>query len=1527
MTVHRTDIEKSLDELISNEEGMRFQSLAVVLAKQKWRDLIASERKKDLGKDAYAPALLAEDGLGKALACSLTATLPKIKEDLEQIRRHARDLKILIFMTPRQVTQHTAEQWADAIRKAHAVELLIIAREDIITDLMLPSNASVCSSQLGIQVTVEQGLADVLTKTRDAVSEVVTAWLRHSRVSGRPRIALRALKLDEEGRETDEAFDPLGLQAALKQSRRIVLEAPAGRGKTTTLVQIAEHHRDQGDLCFLIDLPSWVSSGRGILEFISMMPAFLSRGIRAEDLARLRETAPHSFLLNGWNEVSDRHSAQAVQALRSLERDFAASGIIVATRSHRIQPPLPGSFRARLLTLTQAQRREYLQQALGNRADELGRQLDRDPVLDDLTRIPLILAEAMTIFLAGRPIPRSRVGVLGNVVGLIERSDEHRDHLERQPLAGRSHDYLAALAITMTTKATVALVDSDARTIVHSVGETLITHQQIARLPEPADVLSALCAHHVLERVEYPAAEFRFQHQQFQEFYATRRLKDELWGLVSQRDSSATRYFAEAYVNNPVWEEALRMLAEEIGQAIIGESEMQAALVAGTRLVEMAVAVDPVFAADLARLCGAKVWAEVRGILSRRLRSGYRLADRHYQQCALAGMLASGSEDFTDIVLPLLTSDDHQVRLNTYRARNEFHLSSLGKDWRQAVQAWKEEHRVDFVSEVMHEQWMVENAEDFALTDPSAKVRLTALSALRWVDATEALARVLNAYDDSRVEEAIQAGVLNNIPGLLKDRVLASYRKLMLKVGDPLERVRISLQLVDSDHECISAAMKQTLGNWPASKPGDGSEWLLKSALEIVQKDHPQWASEWTAEHLIGGSLFGDHWVSLVSSIPAALSSTLLETLSDPRRTSSNRQAIVSVLAATADAALATNAFSHLCKVRADISTTVSTNDNARWSIVEGLADLLRAIPANIAVAGILSRVSISFVAIEYEVVVDIVGVVGLDAPQLKGDLDDELRRRLRGYLKDGLSFALAQDDFNGHVKMTLALALSRVGDPEDCIDLQRLIEADIQRRRRGWAARLSGDRSALANGAPMSCSNWHARALASLDPARADDVLLKVLSEPEYEQDAAITLIQLARIPRAEGGTGYRSPDYRVVWDARAGQRLAVFDEVRRRRYAEAIRQRISYIEAERSKSASPNALNGRLKQLALRLAVLDGGESAHLVMDVMALPGEWDDWIGVDALEALLFSGCDFRADAVLKILNPVIDRTRAQASYDQQAGNLLGRCLCLLAFLDPPSIGMACIRELVPTARLPRHELREVLRAIGESRCDDGLSFLRELATGPATSLQGIATEWIDALASLNAPESKRVLLSFVDPDLTSVGITQHFEPHDLDRLASHIAGIARADSTIGQRLHVLCTTELPVRQRMLLANVLAQLSTRDTLIAALDLVRDDASPSIPHALMRSLEDAFVEHRPYAGTVNAYTLQPRDANEIRQRLFDLLKDPKRRRAALALLGQVESWRLEYGRPVSEPRHPAFGSEILWPPFEFASLEGPTG
>jgi hypothetical protein len=77
-----------------------------------------------------------------------------------------------------------------------------------------------------------------------------------------------------------------------------------------------------------------------VLDFIDKMPALLSRGVTAADLAGVYANVHCSFLLNGWNEISDHYSEDAVRALSHIERSFPAAGIILATRSHRIRPPL-----------------------------------------------------------------------------------------------------------------------------------------------------------------------------------------------------------------------------------------------------------------------------------------------------------------------------------------------------------------------------------------------------------------------------------------------------------------------------------------------------------------------------------------------------------------------------------------------------------------------------------------------------------------------------------------------------------------------------------------------------------------------------------------------------------------------------------------------------------------------------------------------------------------------------------------------------------------------------------------------------------------------------------------------------------------------------------------------------------------------------------------------------------------------------------------------------------------------------------
>ena len=146
--------------------------------------------------------------------------------------------------------------------------------------------------------------------------------------------------------------------------------------------------------------------------------------------------------------------------------------------------------------------------------------------------------------------------------------------------------------------------------------------------------------------------------------------------------------------------------------------------------------------------------------------------------------------------------------------------------------------------------------------------------------------------------------------------------------------------------------------------------------------------------------------------------------------------------------------------------------------------------------------------------------------------------------------------------------------------------------------------------------------------------------------------------------------------------------------------------------------------------------------------------------------------------------------------------------------------------------------------------------------------------------------------------------------------------REDSKIKDRLYELCKTE--PSKRSLLADIISRIGTSEALIVGLSLIHDELKPSIPYELSRGLENAFLGRQPYGGGY-AYTIEPMIANDIRRHLFEMaLKDKHRERSSLILLGQIEAWRLEYGRPDNEPRHPAFDSGKPWPLFE--KIDGDT-
>jgi len=1513
--VERIDIERALDGFASDETGFRFQGLAVVLAKLRWLELVACERHKDFGLDAYASATISPDGRGKGLACSTTATFRKVNGDAGEAQKHYSDVSLLVFYTTQKVSQPKKAEWGTKIREAYGYELVVMSREEIIATLLLPDNVGICRTHLKLPIPYQPPLADLLRQAHEAAFAVAADWAAHPRLAGKPRIALNAVALSNSGADTAEVVGTVGLRMMLLQGRRLVLEGSAGRGKTTTLVQLAEADEDSHGIPLLIDLPNWVRSGKDILEYVASSPPFRARGIDPEALARLSQAEPCLFLLNGWNEITELNSSAAVDVLRALERAFPTAGIIVATRTHHIVPPLPGAARFRLLPLTPGQRFGYLEQALGDGpARDLNLVLSSDPALDELTRTPFVLSEVTALFRSGISIPRTKLALLRAVVELMERSEEHADQLQAPPIRGLAQHYLCALAMHLTARGGVLLAEPEARSICHLASDVLRNAGQITVTPEPADILNVLTSHHIMERNDYPATSFRFEHQQFQEYYSALILEDELRKMVASEDPADADVFARTYVNDPSWEEPLRMIAADLGNTAIE-------IAAARTLVLLALRVDAVFAARLSYLAGPYLWTQIRGEMHARLRALYAASRHPHRDYALTAILATGSDEFADILIPLLTNPDQQARLRAYRSSMPFQPSCLGPDWQRTVAAWAEDQRAEFVSELTMHQGNVEVGLMFARSDPSIGVRLAALNGLSWIGQREAVEEILRSLPDPEYEYVIQKFYREDIPPTLHERAIGAYRTLLAGATDRKTRLQITLALAELGDADTTARLKSELDALTPDLIRELSDYTLRPAVEILRAADPQWLSQWVTDRVIQGALWPENWPSLILEIPRSLREQLLHRACTEDLRRSGGGGVIALLVSVADADIARAVF---IAFRDHHRAFVAHHQDQEKQAIDGqLRGLLRSMPCSAIVDGLSDLLAQAPEAEDMAVISELFGLHGTEQDEANATLPEPQRERLRDYLKSAVRFALSQDDFRGEVKGHLSAALARVGNASDMADVMEMIRADIERVRQGRAAMARGDRSASARGSPMSWSGWHVEALVHLGNLDSEAFLLGLLHEPEYEVDAAWALQVITRNPRPGPNAimgarfGPTGRDFRKVRSS-ATEWRTVFAEVLRAKYAAVIRGRILDI-WEESRSGDPKNIpyhHHRLKDLAKVLAALDPQDSANLVIEIAALPARSDGWHRVALLEALVFAGITLPTDTALAIIDPLIAQFRARGVYGNDGG-LLVRMLSLLPFVDDPKRGIARIREIVSEFRLFWYGNRDLLMALAQCPDDSGLTFLTDIAEGlDDSAFQHIAKEWFEAVASCSLPRAKAIMLSFVDPDArTSAGV-RALPDHAINSLASCLSDLARNDASAAERIVQLTSRPLSGQQRMIVAKVIARLNSAAALLAGLNLI-DDASTGIPYEIYRAIEDVVLEKRPHEGNSQSYTLAPRGAKDLKARLFEMAKhDPQRSKSAYMLLAQIEEWRLEYGRPPSEPRHPDFDSGEMWPP-----------
>ena len=394
------------------------------------------------------------------------------------------------------------------------------------------------------------------------------------------------------------------------------------------------------------------------------------------------------------------------------------------------------------------------------------------------------------------------------------------------------------------------------------------------------------------------------------------------------------------------------------------------------------------------------------------------------------------------------------------------------------------------------------------------------------------------------------------------------------------------------------------------------------------------------------------------------------------------------------------------------------------------------------------------------------------------------------------------------------------------------------------------------------------------------------------------------------------RGKDLKFVWQALSGEEEVGFVEPLRSELAGLVRSHIERLMIERATAERPTDFDGRLKNLAVILAEMDGNASFHLVLDILSMP-ETGTWLyggrsRVHGLEALLMKGLVLPFEKTWDILEPVIQHARAHR-FDSNESSLLTRAACIALFTDDPGSSLARVRELVRQNLLSVEGVEQLTYMLGYTRCADAVSLLQDLVEAGRFA-EHLGATWIDALAHLDTEEARDLLLSFIDPSLPALptGLLMHQD----ERLVTRLAEMVDRYPDVQLRVFALVNSPLSDQQGELLAKLLVKLGSVDAILRVLELLNDDVASAASREVRRGVKEAFVEQRPLAGSRSTFTLVPRSSNEIRRRLLHMVQnDPRRRKSAYALLSEIELWRLQHGRPDSEPRSPVLPDGSLWP------------
>lgn len=1277
--------------------------------------------------------------------------------------------------------------------------------------------------------------------------------------------------------EVDGLSDPVSTSAlatALTTLDDLILVAQPGMGKTTTLFQIAEAVLANGNaLPIVVPLGDWSADGASLLESVLKRPAF--RGISEDDLRAVAAKPGMILLLDGWNELDSAARKRAATQVSRLELELPELGLLISTRKQALDVPVDGT-RINLLPLNETQQLDIARALRGDAGERIVDQAWRTAGVRELITIPLYL----TVLLAlpeGAPFPTTKEEVLRRFVAVHEEDNQRAEAL-LQVTHGFNQRFLEDLAATATHAANTTIVETVARKSVFETENALVAEGQITEKPQPNAVLEALVSFHVLMRAGDPAG-YSFQHQQFQEWYASHFVERLM--LASVGDDLSREAMKADVLNKPAWEEAILFACERLTR---GSPQQQEACGAA---ILAAFVVDPDLAAEMIYRSTNAVWARIgstiRGLVGRWHTLGK--VDR-----ALRFMISSGRPEFLDEVWPLITHENGQVHLRALRAGRRFRPSLLGSNAAKRLAALPPKIRQSVLREIASNSGMdgLDLAAAVAKADPDSEVKAMVVGALAFRRADRHVADVLQDADDKTFDLLARKGVIDDVPDKAVKAGLAAARERLRNEGAQPYYQMYSL-VYGSNNDDQGAELVTVIAEMEIDKKQGGAVSLIYEAKKrfpravangILRRVREGRTLPYQAPELMAGSGF------------AFEDDALREIALKAGRFNDRANAAASVLGPQSVGCMIERMFEAEKLVR-DADGKYDKAAGERYYAIQDrishtqTASLLAAITARSAEADNQEMAELADLISRHP-----------DGKNERGQpFDEAALAAIAAFVEDWGNRLLDSPDSSRAQLASIATLASHSPSPSLLPLLKRLLDEEL-RRWRSFREQARADHYRGGTATDEARRSWtlqYQRAFHAISGLETAALMREYLPDEDFGLCAALVLAGQWRAANepSDGRSWMSGPDFSRVAEKRAAH---ASDPAASSAQADAI---FSAIEPLMSGDAT-EAMKKHAVALAIVAVALPHGQRGDMIKALLAIA---DRYPRGTFLNNLVLSGEIIDVKLVKQGIADVFEAAQKQAWILTQRHEL-GDWLRLLPFTNRPADALEIVRALPEQQRAP-DALKEMLDAFGLAPGDDAENVLFQLAEADPR-LYAHHT-WRDAVI-------RRATLSAVTRfvDLAAQGVFNGKGSTDQWSTSTRLAGLIGEHAELRAHIYGLLKNCVTSPGLTLLAQAVAENPDADGLLL---LVQSEIDHKRPFMSWRTIESVVTEHVPVENMKDVYNVLAVPAVEVRRKLLAMTTDGGPTDAAARCLNLIDKIREDYGTPESEPRHPDLASGKAWP------------